>query len=177
LASSADQPGRGGCGHPGRLADRGPGRHSGAGRLIGRQRRALGRGLLRVQEIADQVHLVSNRATLIALNAAIAGARLDHPEPETDELSNEMKRLATEVRTATERTAVLSREIEGEVSAAVERMRGVRQRVAEQLEAIPAHSGSSPASRCARRAVASARAREGDGAGRRPEGRAALGGR
>src|SRR3989442_6457445 len=48
-----------------------------------------------------------------------------------------MKRLAGEVRGATERTRVLSGEIEGEVAAAVERMRGVRQRVAERLEAIP----------------------------------------
>ncbi len=97
----------------------------------------LGRGLLRVQEIADQVHLVANRATLIALNAALTGARQGRPEPEMVELSDEMKRLASEVRTATERTTTLSLEVEGEVGAAVERMRGVRERVAQRLEEIP----------------------------------------
>ena len=90
-----------------------------------------------VESSGDQVHLVANRATLIALNAALAGARHGRPEAESEGLSEEMKRLAGEVRSATERTGVLSGEIEGEVAAAVERMRGVRQRVAERLEAIP----------------------------------------
>jgi hypothetical protein len=53
------------------------------------------------------------------------------------ELSEEMKRLATEVRNATERTTRLSHDVEGEVASAVERMREVRQRVAERLEEIP----------------------------------------
>jgi methyl-accepting chemotaxis protein len=97
----------------------------------------LGRGLQRVQEIADQVHLVANRATLIALNAALAGARQGRPEPAMAELSEEMKRLAAEVRSATDRTRTLSLEIEGEVAAAIERTRGVRQRVAARLEEIP----------------------------------------
>jgi methyl-accepting chemotaxis protein len=97
----------------------------------------LGRGLLRVQEISDQVHLVANRATLIALNAALTGSRLGRPEAEMAELSEEMKRLAAEVRSATERTTRLSQDVEGEVASAVERMRGVRQRVAERLEEIP----------------------------------------
>ena len=105
----------------------------------------LGRGLLRVQEIADQVHLVANRATLIALNAALTGARQGRPEPEMAELSEEMKRLAAEVRSATERTTTLSLEVEGEVAAAIERMRGVRQRVAGRLEEIPAPSAGEPA--------------------------------
>jgi methyl-accepting chemotaxis protein len=104
----------------------------------------LGRGLLRVQEIADQVHLVANRATLIALNAALAGARQGRPEPAMVELSEEMKRLATEVRSATERTTTLSLEVEGEVAAAIERMRGVRQRVAARLEEIPVPAASDP---------------------------------
>ena len=104
----------------------------------------LGRGLLRVQEISDQVHLVANRATLIALNAALTGSRMGRPEAEMAELSEEMKRLATEVRNATERTARLSHDVEGEVASAVERMRDVRQRVAERLEAIPAPSPGDP---------------------------------
>lgn len=97
----------------------------------------LGRGLLRVREIADQVHLVSNRATLIALNAALAGSRHGQAEPGSAEGSDEMKRLAAEVRQATERTAVLSGEIEGEVAASIEKMRGVRERVGRRLEQLP----------------------------------------
>jgi methyl-accepting chemotaxis protein len=97
----------------------------------------LGRGLMRVQEITDQVSLVANRATLIALNSALAGARLGRPEAEMAELSEEMKRLAAEVRNATDRTARLSRDVEGDVASAVERMRGVRERVAERLDQIP----------------------------------------
>jgi hypothetical protein len=105
----------------------------------------LGHGLMRVQEIADQVHLVANRATLIALNAALTGARQGQPETELAELAEEMKRLAAEVRAATERSAALSREVEGEVAAAIERMRGVRQRVAERLEGLPAPVAPAPA--------------------------------
>jgi len=97
----------------------------------------LGRGLMRVQEISDQVHLVANRATLIALNAALAGSRQGRPEAEMAELSEEMKRLAAEVRGATDRTTQLSLDVENEVASAVERMRGVRHRVAERLEQIP----------------------------------------
>lgn len=104
----------------------------------------LGRGLLRVQEISDQVHLVANRATLIALNAALTGSRMGRPEAEMAELSEEMKRLAAEVRNATERTARLSHDVEGEVASAVERMRDVRERVAERLEAIPVPSPGDP---------------------------------
>jgi hypothetical protein len=105
----------------------------------------LGSGLRRVQEIADQVHLVANRATLIALNAALTGARQGRPETEMAELSDQMKRLAAEVRDATDRTTSLSLAVEGEVAAALERMRGVRQRVAVRLEEIPALPGAEPA--------------------------------
>ena len=105
----------------------------------------LGRGLLRVQEIVDQVRLVANRATLIALNAALTGARQGRPEPEMAELSDEMKRLAAEVRHATDRTTSLSLAVEGEVATALERMQGVRQRVAERLEAIPTTAVGEPA--------------------------------
>ena len=102
----------------------------------------LGRGLMRVQEISDQVHLVANRATLIALNAALAGARLGRPEAEMAELSEEMKRLAGEVRSATDRTSRLSRDVETDVASAVERMKGVRERVAGRLEQIPVPAAS-----------------------------------
>jgi methyl-accepting chemotaxis protein len=105
----------------------------------------LGRGLLRVQEITDQVQLVANRATLIALNAALGGAREGRPDMEMAELSQEMKQLASEVRSATERTSSLSQDVEGDVAAAIERMRGVRQRIAARLEDIPSPiAGESP---------------------------------
>lgn len=101
----------------------------------------LGRGLARVQEIADQVHVVSNRATLIALHAALASARQGRAE---EAIHDEMKRLAAEVREASERTTRYSREIEGEIAAATERMRGLRERVASRLEALPAEAPAAP---------------------------------
>lgn len=104
----------------------------------------LASGLRRVQEIADQVHLVANRATLIALNAALTGARQGRPETEMNELTDQMKRLAAEVRDATDRTTTLSRSVEGEVAAALERMRGVRERVADRLENLPALPAAEP---------------------------------
>lgn len=99
----------------------------------------LGRGLARVQEIADQVHVVSNRATLIALHAALSSARQGRAD---EAIADEMKRLAAEVRDASERTTRTSREIEGEISAATERMRGLRERVAARLEALPAEAAA-----------------------------------
>lgn len=75
------------------------------------------------------------------------------------ELSEEMKRLATEVRNATERTTRLSHDVEGEVASAVERMREVRQRVAERLEEIPPPSLGEP-SRPAERSRLLERVRE-----------------
>ncbi|MBI1795565.1 MAG: hypothetical protein HYR74_00780 [Candidatus Eisenbacteria bacterium] len=114
----------------------------------------LGRGLARVQEIADQVHLVANRATLIALSAALASTRRGGAETENTALSDEVKRLAAEVRSATERTTRLSQEVEGEIAAAAERMRGVRERVASRLAgplaAVPAAAAAAPSGEASR---------------------------
>jgi hypothetical protein len=121
----------------------------------------LGRGLMRVQEIADQVHLVANRATLIALNAALTATRQGRAEPEGAGLSDEMKRLAAEVRAATERTTTLSHEVEGEIAAAAERMRGVRERVAAKLAEAPIPApAAEPAERPAETARLLERVRE-----------------
>jgi hypothetical protein len=92
----------------------------------------LGQGVKRVQEIGDQVHLLANRATLIALNAVVA-TEVARSEDMTDEL----KTLAREVRGATESTDAMSREIEREITLASQRMKGVRERVAVRLEQFP----------------------------------------
>ena len=93
----------------------------------------LGRGVVRVREIADQVHLLANRSTLIALHAALGG-EVTGPTAETHD---DLRRLAAEVRAAVERTQDLAREVEVQAAAAMERMAGVRERVAERLDRSP----------------------------------------
>ena len=93
----------------------------------------LARGLGKVQEIADQVALLANRATLIALNAAVGGVET---RALSVDLAEDMKQLAAQVRAAMERTTQLTREIEADVTGASQSMRGVRQRVAERLDAV-----------------------------------------
>ena len=90
--------------------------------------------LSNVQEVADQVALLANRATFIALHAAVRPGDREAVmvEPETD-----MKLLADQVRAATTRIAALTREIESEVASAAARMRGVRERVATKLDRVP----------------------------------------
>ena len=97
----------------------------------------LASGLTHVQEIADQVHTLANRATLVALDAAIGpGIELALSRP--GGRAAELRQLAGQVQAVTTRTAELSREVDREVAAAVERMRGLRERVSEQLERAPA---------------------------------------
>jgi hypothetical protein len=91
----------------------------------------LASGLAHVQEIADQVHTLSNRATLVALDAALAGPRGVTP-PEARAAS--LRALAAEVQAVTARTGDLSRMVDREVAAASDRMRGLRERVAEHFE-------------------------------------------
>jgi hypothetical protein len=95
----------------------------------------LASGLARVQEIADQVHTLANRATLVALDAAIGpgGGMEGRPGGRAAEL----RTLAGQVQAVTARTAELSREVDREVAAAVERMSGLRERVIAQLERAP----------------------------------------
>lgn len=92
----------------------------------------LAAGLLRVQDIVDQVQRLANRATVIALNVVVEGAAGgDAP------LGQELRALAREVRSATDRTLELSRELDGEVRSAVQRMHDLRGRVAARLESLP----------------------------------------
>ena len=92
----------------------------------------LAAGLMHVQEIADQVHTLANRATLVALDAAL-GPGVSPPGGRAAEL----RTLAAQVQAVTTRTAALSREVDEGVAAAVGRMRGLRERVSEQLERVP----------------------------------------
>jgi len=94
----------------------------------------LGRGLLRVQQIGDLVHLLGNRATLIALNAVVAAG---NAPGRSEAMSEDLKALAGEVRRATESTDAMSNEIEREITAASQRMKGLRERVAARLEQMP----------------------------------------
>ncbi len=97
----------------------------------------LASGMMKVQEISELVQLLTNRATLIALNVVAAG-RPERGGAREGELAEQLKVLAREVRQATERTTALTHELEREVTAAGERMHGVRTRVAERLGSLPA---------------------------------------
>jgi methyl-accepting chemotaxis protein len=96
----------------------------------------LGNGLLRVQEIASQVQLLSNRATLIALNALVAVGR-PAKDAGSEGWNTELKQLARDVRGATDRVQQLTAEVEREVESANERMRAIRERVAARLSELP----------------------------------------
>ncbi len=98
----------------------------------------LARGMRKVEEIADQVPLLANRATLVALNSAVAGGLMSGAES-----ADETRRLVMEIRAAVERTSGLTQELEAEVAAAGTQMRTVRERVAQQLESVR-HTASSP---------------------------------
>ncbi|MBI1798877.1 MAG: hypothetical protein HYR73_04235, partial [Candidatus Eisenbacteria bacterium] len=107
----------------------------------------LADGMMRVQEIADQTQVIANRATLIALHALTAGASGETREVR-DALPQELKALAADVRTAHDRVAALTAEIERDVAAARERMNGVRATVATALEreSGPLEAASEPGS-------------------------------
>lgn len=100
--------------------------------------------LTRVHEVADQVRVLSNRATLIALDTAVATSG---GAPHGPELALEMKQLAREVQEATARTTRLSGEIERESASAMTVMRDVRERVAERLDRVPAPPVAATAAR------------------------------
>jgi methyl-accepting chemotaxis protein len=94
----------------------------------------LAAGLARVQELSDHVHVLGNRATLIALNALIAARR---GEPEVAAASaDELKLLAREARVATDRVRQLADETGVQVRSAGERMKRARERVAEFSERL-----------------------------------------
>ena len=89
---------------------------------------SLGRGLVRVQDVSDQVQRLANRATLIAIQA-LAGTS----DPAT--FGDELKSLAREVRDATDRTQRFARDIEVAVAEADARMRAAREQAIARLEA------------------------------------------
>jgi methyl-accepting chemotaxis protein len=89
---------------------------------------SLGRGLVRVQDVSDQVQRLANRATLIAIQA-LAGTS----DPAT--FGDELKSLAREVRDATDRTQRFARDIEVAVAEADARMRAAREQALARLEA------------------------------------------
>jgi hypothetical protein len=99
----------------------------------------LVRGLRKVEEIADQVPRLANRATLIALNQTLGGRVV--PESERAE---ETRQLVLDIRSAVDRTSHLSRELEGELASAAAEMRAVRERVATRLEGAVAAAGAAP---------------------------------
>lgn len=96
----------------------------------------LGEGLLRVREINEQVQLMSNRATLIALNSVVASGRPDARVMSAENPNAELKQLAREVRAATERVASLSSEIDRAVAAANDSMHDARERVIARFNEI-----------------------------------------
>jgi methyl-accepting chemotaxis protein len=95
----------------------------------------LATGLVRVQEIGEQVQVLANRATLIALHVALSDSGDSGPRPEG--LSHDLRSLAGEVRAVTDLTAERFTAIDREVEAAVERMKGLRERVAAKLNEAP----------------------------------------
>ncbi|HTR97756.1 MAG TPA: hypothetical protein VMH61_07610 [Candidatus Acidoferrales bacterium] len=97
---------------------------------------AIGRGMLRVQDVASVVQQLANRATLVAIHAVTAARRDESGE--SDDLTHELKELAHDVREATESAAQFALEIENAVAEASARMQMARAQAAERLEAAPA---------------------------------------
>lgn len=95
----------------------------------------LADGFSLVREIGEQVHVLSNRATMIALNTLLPPA--DATAETRERGAADIRQLALEVRSATTRVAELSRELERETEAATARMRGISERVALQLDRAP----------------------------------------
>jgi hypothetical protein len=107
---------------------------------------ALARGMLRVQDVAEQVQQIANRSTLIAIHV-VSSTRRD--EGHGDDVAAELKLLARDVRETTERTTHFALEVESAVTAATARMREARERALARLEApevappaVPAAGGS-----------------------------------
>lgn len=100
---------------------------------------SLGRGLLRVQDVSDQVQRIANRATLIAIQA-LSGTS----EPAT--FAEELKQLSRDVRDATDRTQRFALEIDGAVAEADQRMRESRERALARLD-LPEAAPAPPAPR------------------------------
>ena len=103
----------------------------------------LADGMQRVQEIAAQTRLISNRATVLALSALAGRERAGAAAP-SGSSATELEALAREVREAEQRVETLTREIEGEAATARDRMARVRADVAGLLEPGPAERQPAP---------------------------------
>ncbi|MEQ1833436.1 MAG: hypothetical protein ABL977_10310, partial [Candidatus Eisenbacteria bacterium] len=90
---------------------------------------SLGRGLVRVQDVSEQVQRLGNRATLIAIQA-LSGTG----DPAT--FAEDMKQLVREVRDATDLTQRFASEIDVAVADADERMRAARERALALMERV-----------------------------------------
>jgi hypothetical protein len=98
---------------------------------------SLGRGLVRVQDVSEQVQRIANRATLIAIQA-LSGTS----EPAS--FAEELKQLSRDVREATDRTQRYAVEIDTAVTEADARMREARGRALARLD-VPVSATPVPA--------------------------------
>jgi len=100
---------------------------------------SLGRGLMRVQDVSEQVQRLANRATLIAIQA-LSGTG----DPAT--FGEDLKTLAREVRDATDRTQRFAQDIDAAVREADAHMREARERALARMAApLPAAAAPAPA--------------------------------
>jgi methyl-accepting chemotaxis protein len=103
---------------------------------------SISRGMMRVQDVAEQVQQMANRATLIAIHV-VTGTRRD--EAHGDDVAAELKLLARDVRETNERTAQFALEVETAVADATTRMREARERALARLEPPAAAAAPDPA--------------------------------
>ncbi len=92
---------------------------------------SIGRAMLRVHDVSAQVQSLSNRATLIAIQAVSAPAR---EGAAADENAVELKQLAQDVRAITDRTATFADDIDLAVTDAMETMAAARARALQKLD-------------------------------------------
>jgi len=92
----------------------------------------LGAAVRRVQEVAAQVQVVSQRATLVALHAVTLESRLPRDDRRED-LAHDLRLLTSEVRTASEQAEALAIGVAHEAQLAEENVRTARERVGTEL--------------------------------------------
>lgn len=95
----------------------------------------LGAALRRVQDIAGEVQVVSQRATLVALQAVAIESRLPREDRRSEDLSHDLRLLTAEVRTAAEHADALAVEVERESRVAGDRVRIAREWVDREMAA------------------------------------------
>src|SRR5439155_15021004 len=120
----------------------------------------LAAGLAPVRVISDQVHALANRATVVALEAALGAGREAGPpapadpsdRPAPSRRAAELRRLAAEIQSLTTRTGELAREVDQQAAAAIERVRGLRARARPARAAERIHTRGGAGVRCRPRA-------------------------